>query len=154
MYLFLMSGEDCQQSGYFNLPSLTYLKCMTLPLFLTLSSYRFAPSFSLLDSEYSRTLLQAWVPLLPSWKCKKRYGNRFTSRMMCAGSLSDRRRVDSCQGDSGGPLVCQDEGGRWVLTGVISWGHGCGDPTYPGVYTRVSRFLRWIEKETHSLAKI
>ncbi|KAG5266640.1 hypothetical protein AALO_G00234500 [Alosa alosa] len=106
------------------------------------------------DSEYSRTLLQAWVPLLPSWKCKKRYGNRFTSRMLCAGSLSDRRRVDSCQGDSGGPLVCQDEGGRWVLTGVISWGHGCGDPTYPGVYTRVSRFLRWIEKETHSFAKV
>uniref|UniRef100_A0AAY4DAD7 Neurotrypsin n=1 Tax=Denticeps clupeoides TaxID=299321 RepID=A0AAY4DAD7_9TELE len=99
---------------------------------------------------YSRTLLQAWVPLLPSWKCKKRYGTRFTSRMLCAGSLSDRRRVDSCQGDSGGPLVCQGEGGRWFLTGVISWGHGCGNPSYPGVYTRVSRFLRWIEKVTLS----
>ncbi|KAM7385010.1 hypothetical protein PAMP_001111 [Pampus punctatissimus] len=98
------------------------------------------------DSEYSRTLLQAWVPLLPAWKCKKRYGNRFTSRMLCAGSLSERHRVDSCQGDSGGPLVCQGEGGRWVLTGVISWGHGCGNPFFPGVYTRVSRFLRWIDK--------
>ncbi|XP_029926880.1 neurotrypsin [Myripristis murdjan] len=98
------------------------------------------------DSEYSRTLLQAWVPLLPSWKCKKRYGERFTSRMLCAGSLSERRRVDSCQGDSGGPLVCQEEGGRWVLTGIISWGHGCGDPSFPGVYTRVSRFLRWIDQ--------
>ncbi|XP_035462611.1 neurotrypsin isoform X2 [Scophthalmus maximus] len=98
------------------------------------------------DSEYSRTLLQAWVPLLPAWKCKKRYGDRFTSRMLCAGSLSERHRVDSCQGDSGGPLVCQGEGGRWVLTGVISWGHGCGNPAFPGVYTRVSRFLRWIDK--------
>ncbi|KAM7408055.1 hypothetical protein PAMA_001959 [Pampus argenteus] len=98
------------------------------------------------DSEYSRTLLQAWVPLLPAWKCKKRYGSRFTSRMLCAGSLSERHRVDSCQGDSGGPLVCQGEGGRWVLTGVISWGHGCGNPFFPGVYTRVSRFLRWIDK--------
>ncbi|KAA8584127.1 hypothetical protein FQN60_015335 [Etheostoma spectabile] len=98
------------------------------------------------DSEYSRTLLQAWVPLLPAWKCKKRYGDRFTSRMLCAGSLSERHRVDSCQGDSGGPLVCQGEGGRWVLTGVISWGHGCGNPSFPGVYTRVSRFLRWIDK--------
>ncbi|KAM3605874.1 uncharacterized protein V6R79_006389 [Siganus canaliculatus] len=98
------------------------------------------------DSEYSRTLLQAWVSRLPAWKCKKRYGARFTSRMLCAGSLSEHHRVDSCQGDSGGPLVCQVEGGRWVLTGVISWGHGCGHPSYPGVYTRVSRFLRWIDK--------
>lgn len=98
------------------------------------------------DAEYSRTLKQAWVPLLPSWKCKKRYGARFTSRMLCAGSLSEHRRVDSCQGDSGGPLVCQGHGGRWVLTGVISWGHGCGNPAFPGVYTRVSRFLRWIDK--------
>ncbi|XP_036840121.1 neurotrypsin-like [Oncorhynchus mykiss] len=106
------------------------------------------------DSEYSRTLLQAWVPLLPTWKCKKRYGERYTSRMLCAGSLSDRRRVDSCQGDSGGPLVCQGEGGRWVLTGIISWGHGCGDPSFPGVYTRVSRFLRWIDQVTNNPPKI
>ncbi|XP_029608708.1 neurotrypsin-like [Salmo trutta] len=106
------------------------------------------------DSEYSRTLLQAWVPLLPTWKCKKRYGKRYTSRMLCAGSLSDRRRVDSCQGDSGGPLVCQGEGGRWVLTGIISWGHGCGDPSFPGVYTRVSRFLRWIDQVTNNPPKI
>ncbi|XP_035387466.1 neurotrypsin isoform X2 [Electrophorus electricus] len=106
------------------------------------------------DSEYSRTLLQAWLPLLPSWKCKKRYGSRYTGRMLCAGSLSHRRRVDSCQGDSGGPLVCQGEDGRWTLTGVISWGHGCGDPRYPGVYTRVSRFLKWIEKVTLSPAYV
>ncbi|RXN27766.1 neurotrypsin-like protein [Labeo rohita] len=105
------------------------------------------------DSEYSRTLLQAWVPLLPSWKCKKRYGSRFTSRMLCAGSLSNHRRVDSCQGDSGGPLVCQGNSGHWMLTGIISWGHGCGDPTYPGVYTRVGRFMKWIEKVTHSTGK-
>ncbi|KAL3972513.1 receptor-type tyrosine-protein phosphatase F [Sarotherodon galilaeus] len=98
------------------------------------------------DSEYSHTLLQAWVPLLPALMCKKRYGDRFTSRMLCAGSLSKHHRVDSCQGDSGGPLVCQGERGHWVLTGVISWGHGCGNPSFPGVYTRVSRFLRWINK--------
>ncbi|KAI5617423.1 neurotrypsin-like [Silurus asotus] len=106
------------------------------------------------DSEYSRTLLQAWLPLLPSWKCKKRYGSRFTGRMLCAGSLSNHRRVDSCQGDSGGPLVCQGEGGRWALTGIISWGHGCGNPSYPGVYTRVSRFIKWIEKVTLNTAQL
>ncbi|XP_030631021.1 neurotrypsin [Chanos chanos] len=108
------------------------------------------------DSEHPQTLLQAWVPLLPSWQCRKRYGERFSSHsMLCAGSMtSDLPHGDTCQGDSGGPLVCQGEGGRWVLTGVVSWGYGCGDPSYPGVYARVSRFLPWIEQMTHSTAPI
>ncbi|MCI4384391.1 hypothetical protein PGIGA_G00038120 [Pangasianodon gigas] len=109
------------------------------------------------DTNRPHTLLQAWVPLLPSWQCRKRYGERFTSHsMLCAGSMTPdpNRHADSCQGDSGGPLVCQGESGRWVLTGVISWGHGCGDPSYPGVYARVSRYLPWIEQVTHSRAPL
>lgn len=114
-------------------------------------------SLSLSDTNQPHTLLQAWVPLLPSWQCRKRYGERFTSHsMLCAGSMTPdpHRQADSCQGDSGGPLVCQGESGRWVLTGVISWGHGCGDPSYPGVYARVSRYLPWIEQVTHSTAPL
>lgn len=51
------------------------------------------------------------------------------------------------QGDSGGPLMV-NEGGKWNQVGVVSWGIGCGKGQYPGVYTRVTAFLPWIQKNS------
>ncbi|CAK9290222.1 unnamed protein product [Gordionus sp. m RMFG-2023] len=62
--------------------------------------------------------------------------------MICAG-VSDGRK-DSCQGDSGGPMACKI-GTNWKLTGIVSWGVGCGEPGFPGVYTDVGKFLEWIQ---------
>ncbi|XP_041031976.1 neurotrypsin isoform X3 [Carcharodon carcharias] len=103
---------------------------------------------------YSRTLLQGAVPLLPKKICESRYRNKFTARMICAGNLSEHKRVDSCQGDSGGPLTCQRTGGRWVILGITSWGYGCGRKDSPGVYTKVSKFVSWIKKVTETKVKM
>lgn len=42
--------------------------------------------------------------------------------------------------------MCQEESGRWVLTGVVAGGYGCADPSSPALYTRVSRFRGWIDE--------
>lgn len=44
---------------------------------------------------------------------------------------------DSCQGDSGGPLFSTATGPP-VQVGVVSYGFGCGVPTFPGVYAEVN----------------
>jgi secreted trypsin-like serine protease len=59
--------------------------------------------------------------------------------------------ADTCQGDSGGPLVCLDanEGEvskRAHLTGVVSFGAGCAEAKYPGVYVPISNYYKWIEQ--------
>ena len=59
--------------------------------------------------------------------------------MLCAGLYGGGR--DSCVGDSGGPLVDVNN----VQVGIVSWGLGCGHHTYPGVYSRVSGAMTWIE---------
>lgn len=49
------------------------------------------------------------------------------------------------QGDSGGPVVQRQAGRGAIVQGIVSWGYGCGLATHPGVYTRVSHYLNWIE---------
>lgn len=64
-----------------------------------------------------------------------------TDRMICATQPSSGK--GSCQGDSGGPLVIQTGTGIEQV-GIVSWGIGCAEAGYPGVFTRVAEFSAWL----------
>ncbi|XP_058016939.1 trypsin-3-like isoform X2 [Ahaetulla prasina] len=89
----------------------------------------------------SDTLRSVHLPLVSTCKCNSSasYAGYITKNMICAGF--GRGGKDACQGDSGGPLVCD---GR--VFGIVSWGHSCASPGYPGVYTAVANFQKWIYK--------
>ncbi|GLH11932.1 Serine proteinase stubble [Gryllus bimaculatus] len=61
---------------------------------------------------------------------------------ICAGYEKGGR--DSCWADSGGPLMI-GEGDYTVVVGVVSAGIGCGRYRLPGLYTRLSEYVTWIE---------
>jgi len=90
----------------------------------------------------SDVLMKVYVPVVTMESCKKAYGSSVSSNMICAG----KKGKDSCQGDSGGPAVWADgDGKQAVVVGVVSFGKGCGEEGYPGVYTRVTSYLDWIK---------
>ena len=60
--------------------------------------------------------------------------------IICAG----QEGIDSCQGDSGGPLVQFGANCQAVQWGVVSWGIGCAQINYPGVYTNTAKYIGWI----------
>jgi secreted trypsin-like serine protease len=65
--------------------------------------------------------------------------------MVCAGTGTS----NACYGDSGGPLMMMDSQGRWNVVGITSFGlGGCAQEGVPTVYTRVDKYLDWINSNT------
>uniref|UniRef100_A0A8P4KH68 Mannan-binding lectin serine protease 1 n=1 Tax=Dicentrarchus labrax TaxID=13489 RepID=A0A8P4KH68_DICLA len=94
------------------------------------------------------------LPVVPQDECQASYASRsvsynITDNMFCAGFFEGGR--DTCLGDSGGAFVMEDGvSQRWAVFGLVSWGgpEECGSQRVYGVYTRVAKYVEWIQ--THA----
>ncbi|CAF0874640.1 unnamed protein product [Adineta steineri] len=91
----------------------------------------------------SNSLQQVTVQAFSSTSADcERTGISNATVQFCAGVSGGGK--DTCQGDSGGPLMAFVDN-TWVLAGITSSGQGCAQAGYPGIYTRVSPFISFID---------
>jgi hypothetical protein len=90
-----------------------------------------------------RYLQEAKVQTISNSECNGKYDGDILDSMICAqGRNSAGAITDACQGDSGGPLVCM-RNGKHYLEGATSWGFGCAQQEYPGVWARLTKVADW-----------
>lgn len=113
------------------------------------------------------TLQTVDVPVWNNEECQMSYknmmkSNQISDSQMCAGGRNGgvdcKTKIFStksiklllkffiysaCWSDSGGPLISKSTGN---LIGIVSTGVGCARKGLPGIYTRVSKYAKWIEK--------
>ncbi|KAK4010282.1 hypothetical protein OUZ56_019428 [Daphnia magna] len=90
----------------------------------------------------SSILLKANVTVLANSVVASQYGSSFLPLAMLGAAAPGK---DTCQGDSGGPLYV-----KGVQVGITSWGSGCADPDFAGIYTRVTTYVDWIAQTVTS----
>lgn len=47
-------------------------------------------------------------------------------------------------------MISDPLSGTWVAAAITSYGYGCAEPDLPGVYTRVSMYIDWINTKMNS----
>ncbi|XP_067137999.1 transmembrane protease serine 9-like [Centruroides vittatus] len=89
------------------------------------------------------------LPIVNNEMCQQWFRNNgkkwviVEDNQICAGYEEGGK--DACQGDSGGPQYVK-QGNSHILIGVVSSGIGCARPQTPGLYTRVSSYITWIDE--------
>ncbi|XP_039084207.1 putative serine protease 45 isoform X2 [Hyaena hyaena] len=96
-------------------------------------------------------LQEAEVFIMDNRRCDRIYRRKSLAPRLIPLVLGDmicatNYRENLCSGDSGGPLACEAEG-MWILAGVLSWEKACARAQNPGVYTRVTKYSKWIKKQ-------
>ncbi|XP_022176319.1 serine protease snake-like [Myzus persicae] len=102
----------------------------------------------------SNVLMKVSLDFVKQNECNRSYSSSKSPNLefginpnnqICAGKLEGGK--DTCQGDSGGPLqiVHPEFECMYTQVGITSFGKLCGEPNAPGVYTRVSNYVSWID---------
>lgn len=138
-------------------PEVTVESAPDVRKYLAMAPTRWIPS----DYGGSNQLRGVFLSALSNEECNRRmtagleangYGtwtDVVTPDMVCASSRNPNVGGDTCQGDSGGPLLVFDQQrSRYVVAGIVSWGLGCADAEFPGVYHRVSSTADFIRQNT------
>ncbi|KAL4084357.1 hypothetical protein QTP88_028180 [Uroleucon formosanum] len=103
----------------------------------------------------SPDLLRVNLEIISPSSCKSNYASIDKNQLMhgivedsmiCAGYPGGEK--DTCGGDSGGPLQIAHATYSCMYTqiGITSAGKECATKNSPGIYTKVSKFLPWIER--------
>uniref|UniRef100_A0A1I8PA18 Peptidase S1 domain-containing protein n=1 Tax=Stomoxys calcitrans TaxID=35570 RepID=A0A1I8PA18_STOCA len=105
----------------------------------------------------SDNLLKTYLSVIPNNECSAYFPHEeslprgIVETQLCAQDFV--RQSDTCQGDSGGPLILNSVSPYHIVTsfvvGITSFGRGCAMDT-PGVYTRVSEYIDWIEEVVYA----
>lgn len=100
---------------------------------------------------YEGILQKLQLPLVSNDNCKKVYNAKRTKRLpqglnekiLCYGAMEG---ADTCPGASGGPVQVANKNVycSYFLVGITSAGVRCTEG-YPGLFTKVSEYIDWIE---------
>ncbi|XP_065582909.1 venom protease-like isoform X2 [Artemia franciscana] len=98
--------------------------------------------------EFASILQEVNLKIVPQNDCSKVWRS-IKDQHICARAPGK----DSCDGDSGGPLTVFDsKTGLNYLIGLVSFGlrNRCADKKFPGVYTRITSYMDWIEENVRN----
>ncbi|CAG7823759.1 unnamed protein product [Allacma fusca] len=93
----------------------------------------------------SPVLQKVYVDVVSSFQCIDWLETPalYTEKVICTGFSNETR--DICLGESGSPLYTT-RGGNHYLLGISSWGETCAKRNSPRVYTKVPKYLDWINQ--------
>ncbi|XP_063296779.1 hepatocyte growth factor-like protein isoform X1 [Pelobates fuscus] len=92
---------------------------------------------------HENVLKVAAFTVISNTECNTYIKHKVLDTDICTRPL--KLEVGACEGDYGGPLACLTHD-CWVLEGVIIPARGCGKINQPGIFTRVSMYVDWINK--------